>query len=87
MLIRDSLILAGIGGLLLVIGILLYTWGKREEDSYYSEIAKRPGDTREFMERWPPRQQPGALKIGGVIAIALGGVLLVTGGVFSLIAL
>ncbi len=87
MLIRDSLILIGVGGLFLVIGILMYTWGKREEDSYYGEIAKRPGDTREFMERWPPRPQPGALKIGGVIAIALGGVLLVTGGVFCLLAL
>ncbi len=87
MLIRDSLILIGVGGLFLVIGILMYTWGKREEDSYYSEVAKRPGDTREFTERWPPRQQPGALKIGGVIAIGLGGVLLLTGGVFSLLAL
>lgn len=87
MLIRDCLILIGVGGLFLVIGILMYTWGKREEERYYSEVAKRPGDTREFMERWPPRQQPGALKIGGVIAIALGAVLLVTGGTFCLLAL
>jgi len=87
MLIRDSLILIGVGGLFLVIGILMYTWGKREEDSYYREVAKRPGDTREFMEHWPPRPQPGALKIGGVIAIALGGVLLVAGGVFCILAL
>ncbi len=87
MLIRDSSILIGVGGLFLVIGILMYTWGKREEDSYYSEVAKRPGDTREFMEHWPPRPQPGALKIGGVIAISLGGVLLVAGGVFCLLAL
>jgi len=87
MLIRDCLILIGVGGLFLVIGILMYTWGKREEESYYKELSKRPGDTREFMARWPPRHQPGALKLGGVIAIALGGVLLVTGGIFCLIAL
>lgn len=87
MLIRDCLILIGVGGLFLVIGILMYTWGKREEESYYKELSKRPGDTREFMVRWPPRHQPGALKLGGVIAIALGGVLLVTGGIFCLIAL
>jgi len=87
MLVRDCLILVGIGGLLLVIGILMFTWGKREETSYYQELAKRPGDAREFMERWPPRQQPGALKLGGVIAMALGGVLLATGGVFCLLAL
>lgn len=87
MLIRDCLILIGVGGLFLVIGILMYTWGKREEESYYRELAKRPGDTREFMEHWPPRPQPGALKIGSIIAIALGGVLLVTGGIFCLLAL
>jgi len=87
MLIRDCLILIGVGGLFLVIGILMYIWGKREEESYYRELSKRPGDTREFMEHWPPRPQPGALKIGGVIAIALGGVLLVTGGIFCLLAL
>jgi len=87
MLIRDCLILIGVGGLFLVIGILMYTWGKREEERYYGELAKRPGDTREFMERWPSRPQPGALKIGGVIAIFLGAVLLATGGIFCLIAL
>ena len=87
MLIRDCLILIGVGGLFLVIGILMYIWGKREEESYYRELSKRPGDTREFMEHWPPRPQPGALKIGGVIAIALGVVLLVTGGIFCLLAL
>jgi hypothetical protein len=87
MVIRDCLILLGIGGVFLVIGILAYIWGKREETSYYRELAKRPGDAREFMERWPPRQQPGALKLGGVIAIVLGGVLMVTGGVFCLLAM
>ncbi len=87
MLVRDSLILIGAGGLFLIIGILVYVWGKREEERYYNEVAKRPGDTREFMERWPPRHQPGALKLGGVIAIALGAVLLVVGGIFCLLAL
>ena len=82
----DCVILIGVGGLFLVLGILVYGWGKREEDRYYSEIAKRPGDTREFMDRWPPRQQPGALKLGGVIAIALGAILLVVGGIFCILA-
>ena len=85
--VRDCLILIGVGGLFLVLGIMMYTWGKREEESYYGEVAKRPGDTREFMERWPPRQQPGALKLGGVIAIGLGAILLVTGGIFCIFAL
>jgi hypothetical protein len=86
MLLRDFLVMIGAGGLFLLIGILTYVWGKREEESYYSEIAKRPGDTREFMERWPPRLQPEALKIGGAIAIGLGAVLLITGGILFLIA-
>ena len=80
----DCLILIAAGGLFLIIGILTYTWGKREEESYYSELAKRPGDAREFMERWPPRLQPGALKIGGAISVGLGAVLLITGGIFLL---
>ena len=83
----DCLILIGAGGLFLVIGILVFVWGKREEERYYSELAKRPGDTREFMNRWPPRHQPGALKIGGAIAIALGAILLVVGGIFCILAL
>jgi hypothetical protein len=81
----DCVILIGVGGLFLVIGIVVYAWGKREEDRYYGEIAKRPGDTREFMDRWPPRQQPGALKLGGAIAIALGAILLVVGGIFCIL--
>ncbi len=83
----DCLILIGAGGLFLVIGIAAYAWGKREEDRYYGEIARRPGDTREFMNHWPPRHQPGALKLGGVIAIALGAILLVVGGIFCILAL
>jgi len=86
MLIRDCLVLIGAGGLFLLIGILTYAWGKREEESYYGEIAKRSGDAREFMERWPPRLQPEALKIGGAIAIGLGVVLLITGGILFLLA-
>lgn len=83
----DCQILIGAGGLFLVIGILVFVWGKREEDRYYSELAKRPGDTREFINRWPPRQQPGALKTGGAIAIALGAILLVVGGIFCILAM
>lgn len=87
MLIRDCLVLIGIGGLFLVIGILAYIWGKREEESYYRTLAERSGDVREFIQRWPPRPQPRALKIGGAIAIAVGAALLLTGGIFCLLAL
>jgi hypothetical protein len=74
-----------LGGLFIVIGLAIVIWGRREEKSYYNALAKRPGDTREFMEHWPQRPQPGALKVGGWIAIAIGVVMTTTGGVFYLV--
>lgn len=85
MLYRDCLALIGIGGLFIIIGLATIIWGKREEKGYYNTLAKRPGDTREFMEHWPPRLQPGALKTGGWIALAIGVVMLITSGVLYLL--
>ena len=81
---RDCFILMGIGWLFIIIGLAAIIWGQREEKSYYNALATRRGDTREFMEHWPPRPQPGALKTGGWIAIAIGVVMFVTGGTFYL---
>jgi len=75
-------ILMGVGGLFLVLGLATVLWGEREEKSYYNSISTRPGDTREFLEHWPQRSQPSALKIGGWIAIAIGVVMLAVGVVF-----
>ena len=86
MLYRDCFILMGVGGLFIVLGLLTVFWGKREEKSYYEALSKRPGDVREFVEHWPTRLQPGALKVGGWIAIAIGVVMLVTGGILCLLA-
>jgi hypothetical protein len=36
-------------------------------------------DVREFVSHWPERPQPGALKIGGVICIALGIIMMIVG--------
>ena len=85
MLYRDCLILMGVGGLFIIIGLAIIIWGKREEKDYYNALSKRPGDAREFMEHWPPRQQPGALKAGGWIAIAIGMAMLITSGVLCLL--
>ena len=85
MLYRDCLILMGVGGLFIIIGLAIIIWGKREEKDYYNALSKRPGDVREFMEHWPPRQQPGALKAGGWIAIAIGMAMLITSGVLCLL--
>jgi len=72
----------GAGGLFLILGLATVLWGEREEKSYYNSISTRPGDTREFLEHWPQRSQPSALKIGGWIAIAIGVVMLVVGAAF-----
>ncbi len=86
MLYQDFLILVGVGGLFIVFGLAIFIWGKREEKTYYNSLATRPGDIREFLEHWPQRPQPGALKIGGWIAIAIGVVMLATGLAFWLLA-
>ena len=75
---RDWLVLMGMGVLFNLLGLGSILWGKSEEKNYYSAISHRP-DVREFLEHWPPRPQPVALKIGGVIATAVGIVLIVIG--------
>ena len=79
MLYRDCFILMGVGGLFIVLGLAMIIWGRREEKSYFDSLSTRAGDTREFLEHWPQRPQPGALKIGGWIAIAIGVVMLAVG--------
>ncbi len=60
-----------VGSLFVVLGILFIIWGYREESSYYETISHRM-DVREFLTHWPPHPQPWALKLGGLIAIAVG---------------
>ncbi len=69
------------GGLFLLLGLLAIMWGRGEEKSYYNAISTRP-DMREYLEHEPERPEPGALKIGGWIAIAIGLVMIAMGGAF-----
>ena len=75
----DYFILMGLGGFFIVLGLAAIIWGKREEKGYFDSIATRTEDLREFMEHWPHRPQPGAIKVGGWIAIAVGVIVLVAG--------
>ena len=75
----DYFILMGLGGFFIVLGLAAIIWGKREEKGYFDSIATRTEDLREFMEHWPHRPQPGAIKVGGWIAIAIGVIVLVAG--------
>ena len=79
----DHFILMAMGGLFVILGIASIFWGKGEEKTYYNAMSNR-ADVREFLEHEPERPEPGALKIGGWIAIAIGLLMLVMGGAFWL---
>ena len=79
----DYLILMGLGGLFVILGIGSMFWGKGEWKSYYNNISTR-ADVREYLEREPERPEPGALKIGGWIFIAVGLLMIVMGVAFWL---
>ena len=79
----DHFILMAMGGLFVILGVASMFWGKGEEKSYYNAMSTR-ADVREYLEREPERPEPGALKIGGWIAIAIGLLMVVAGGVLWL---
>jgi uncharacterized protein YneF (UPF0154 family) len=69
------------GGVFLVLGIIGILWGILEEKRIFEALSKKP-DLREFTMRHVESPQPGALKIGGWIAIALGVLMVVAGIIF-----
>jgi len=72
-----------VGVVFIVLGLGMVIWGKREEKSYYDSLTTRT-DLREFFDHWPRRPEPGSLKIGGWIAVAVGLVIVIVGGAFGL---
>ncbi len=79
----DSFIMMGVGGLFVILGVVALLWGRREEKSYYDSIYTRT-DVKEFLNHTPNRPEPGALRIGGWIAMAIGLLMLALGGAFLL---
>jgi hypothetical protein len=75
-------VLAIAGGVFIVLGILGILWGRHEQKEI-DEALTTHTDVREFISHWPERPQPGALKIGGVIALALGIIMVVVGLVLA----
>ena len=75
----EGLTLVIVGAVFIALGIIGVVWGMREEKGYFTAMSKRPDDLREFVDHWPPRPQPGALKIGGWIALAIGVIMLIVG--------
>ena len=74
-------VLVIVGGVFLILGIIGILWGIREEKRIFEALSRKP-DLREFSLRHVESPQPGALKIGGWIAIALGVLMVVAGIIF-----
>jgi hypothetical protein len=72
---HDIVIMIIIGGAFVILGIIGFLWGRKEEGSYYGSVSERI-DVREFLDHSPGRPEPNALRIGGKICIAVGIVVL-----------
>jgi len=79
----DSYIMMGLGGFFALLGLLAFLQARQEERGYYDALSKRR-DLREFLTHLPNIIEPGALRIGGLILIVVGLVLVTIGGVFLL---
>ena len=78
---EDWFILMVMGGSFVLLGLGTFFWGRREEKRYFDSISSRT-DVREYLEHWPQRPEPGAIKVGGWIAITLGLFMLALGVAF-----
>jgi len=74
-----------VGGVFIALGVVSILWGRREEKKYYESLTTRT-DLREFIAHWPGRPQPGALKVGGWIAVAAGVIIALVGGILGLVS-
>jgi uncharacterized membrane protein len=75
------LILIIVGGAFVILGVIGILWGMYEEKRIFEALSKKP-DLREFSMRHVESPQPGSLKTGGWIAIALGVLLMVAAIIF-----
>jgi predicted Rdx family selenoprotein len=80
----DWAIFMGAGGFFILLGLGAVIWDRSEKKGYYDAISSRR-DVREYLNHQPERPEFGALKAGGRIAIAIGFLLLIVGGVFWII--
>ena len=77
----DWYILLIVGGVFVILGIIGIIWGIREEKKVFEALSQKP-DLREFTLKHIETPQPGALKIGGWIAVGIGLILMVVGLIF-----
>jgi len=77
----DYIPLMIIGAVFLVVGITFLVLWRKEEREYCQTISNRT-DVRKYLEHKSDSIQAWGLKVGGIISVAIGLVLLVMGAVF-----
>lgn len=75
---NDWYIFLIIGGVLVLLGIGAIIWGILEEKRIFEALSRKP-DLREFTLEHIETPQPGALRIGGWIAVGLGILVIIVG--------
>lgn len=71
-------VILGLGGFFLLAGLVMLFIGSREEKGYYDSLSGKR-DLREFVTHNPERAEPGSLRTGGWITLAIGAVVLIIG--------
>ena len=71
----DNFVLLVMGIVFTAVGAGITGWSRWAEKRYYDILTERT-DMREFMESTPERSGYGALRLGGLISIIVGVVLL-----------
>ena len=79
----DWLVVLSVSGFFILLGVVAVIMGRIREKHYYNSVTQRP-DLREFLEHTPEKAEPGAVRIGGWVAIAIGLVIAVVGVAFRL---
>jgi hypothetical protein len=82
---QDVLITLIIGGVIIVLGIDAFIWGKIEEGACCTSVSGKT-NVREFADHSPGRPEPNALRIG-VRSASLGIVMLLVSSVSSVSSL
>ena len=79
----DYYIPMGIGGLFIIVGVATMFWARRGEKKYYDSLSAK-SDVKGHLEHWSERPGHGAFKMGSLVSIIIGSILLALGGAFSL---
>lgn len=71
-------VILALGGFFILVGLVMLFIGSREEKGYYDALSGKR-DLREFVTHNPERAEPGSVRTGGWIALAVGVGILVIG--------